>query len=259
MGIEKVCCEIIDQIAIITLNDPKTNNAFSYQLVSELSQAIDEAANNETVRVVMITGGEKVFAAGGDIEGMLKMSVQEASRYSETVQKVFLKIESLSKPVIAVIGGPAIGGGCELTLICDLRIASTKAKFGQPEVDLGVMPGAGATKRLTQLIGPALAKEMIFTSRLIDAATAKEIGLVNQVVEPADLLSEAMKLAKKIASKAPLAIRLAKETINRGLNTDIVSATEYERRGFALLFSSADRLEGMSAFIEKRRPNFRGE
>ena len=153
MGIEKVCCEIIDQIAIITLNDPKTNNAFSYQLVSELSQAIDEAANNETVRVVMITGGEKVFAAGGDIEGMLKMSVQEASRYSETVQKVFLKIESLSKPVIAVIGGPAIGGGCELTLICDLRIASTKAKFGQPEVDLGVMPIAGATKRLTQLIG----------------------------------------------------------------------------------------------------------
>ncbi|NLC08108.1 MAG: hypothetical protein GX755_09140 [Syntrophomonadaceae bacterium] len=259
MVFEKVRYELIDSVAVVTLNDPKANNAFSFQLVSELSQAIDEAANNEAVRVVMITGGEKVFAAGGDIEGMLKMSVQEASHYSETVQKVFLKIESLGKPVIAVVGGPAIGGGCELTLICDLRIASTRAKFGQPEVDLGVMPGAGATKRLTRLVGPALAKEMIFTGKLIDAATAKEIGLVNQVVEPADLMNEAMKLARKIATKAPLAIRLAKETINRGMDTDIVSATEYETRGFALLFSTADRQEGMRAFLEKRRPDFQGK
>lgn len=259
MGFERICFEIIEPAAVITLNDPKTYNAFSHQLVSELSEAIDKAASNEAARVVLITGGDKVFAAGGDIEGMLKMSVFEASHYSETVQKIFLKIEALPKPVIAVIGGPAIGGGCELALICDLRIASTKARFGQPEVDLGVMPGAGATKRLTRLVGPAIAKEMIFTGKVIDAATAKEIGLINQVVEPPELMNEAMKLAKKIAFKAPLAIRLAKETINRGLDTDLVSAMEYERRGFALLFSSTDRAEGMSAFIEKRRPNFRGE
>ncbi|NLK52988.1 MAG: hypothetical protein GX295_11195 [Syntrophomonadaceae bacterium] len=259
MNMEKILYEVRDSLAIITLNDPRSLNAFSYPLVYELSLALDKAEKEPEVKVVIITGGEKVFAAGGDVPGMLEMDSFEAGHYSKTVQQIFNKIEFLSKPVIAMIAGPAIGGGCELALACDLRLASSNARFGQPEVDLGVVPGAGATVRLSRLVGPALAKEMIFTGRIIDATTAQQIGLVNQVVEPAELWPVAKKLALKIANKAPMAIRLAKEAINVAMNSDFLTATQFESRGFALTFSTVDKNEGMKAFLDKRKPVFQGK
>ncbi|NPV90348.1 MAG: hypothetical protein HPY50_06220 [Firmicutes bacterium] len=256
---EAIIYEKNETVAVITLNSPKTMNAFSYQLISELNSALDLAAEDDSVRTVVIKGGEKVFAAGGDIAGMLKMVPLEASEYSRTVQSVLNKIERLEKPVIAAISGLALGGGCELAMACDIRLASSSAKFGQPEIDLGIMPGAGATKRLARLVGPGAAKELILTGRVIDAAAAAKMGLVNQVFEDAELNDEAMKMAKRIAAKPAVAVKFIKETINTGMDLDVLDALENERKAFSLLFSTADKKEGMLAFMEKRKPQYQGK
>jgi len=255
---ENLLYKVEDSVAILTLNSPSNFNAFSPSLVRELSKALEVIEAEEEIKVVILTGGEKVFAAGGDIAGMLEMGPLDAERYSAMVQNVLNQVESLSKPVIAAVAGSALGGGCELAMACDLRIAATNATFGQPEVELGIMPGAGATKRLARLVGPAIAKELIFTGRIIKADAAYEIGLVNKVVPPDQLMTEALNLAQIIARKPPSAIRLAKTTLNIVLETDLFCALELERRGFAILFSTEDKREGMRAFLEKRKPVFRG-
>lgn len=243
-------------VAIITLNRPPMN-PLNGQVFRELDQAADELQADDTIKAVIITGaGDRAFAAGADITEMVKLTPVEAYNFSQVSRVALEKIESLKKPVIAAINGLALGGGCELSLACDFRLASDNAKFGQPEINLGIIPGAGGTQRLSRLVGAAKAKELIFLGDIFDAATAEKLGLVNKVV-PADMLmEEAKKLARKLASKPAVAMQMAKEAINTGVNIDLKSALILEIQNVATAFASADSKEGMGAFMEKRKPNF---
>lgn len=245
-----------DGVAIITLNRPPVNPLNS-QIFKELSQAADEIQADNTVKAVIITGsGKKAFAAGADISEMANLTPVEAYSFCQGSRIAFEKIENLGKPVIAAINGMALGGGCELALACDFRIAADNSIFAQPETGLGIIPGGGGTQRLPRLIGTAKAKELIFLGDTIDAAAAEKIGLINKVV-PADLLmDEALKLAKKITSKPAVAMSMAKAAINIGVNLDINSALNLEIQNFVIAFASDDRKEGISAFMEKRKPNY---
>lgn len=244
-------------IAQVTLDRPKAMNALNGELIAELGQVVDLIARDDAVRAVVITGGDKVFAAGADITYMLTASPIQALQYSEQLHRVFDKLEALPKPVVAAVAGFALGGGCELALACDLRVAAAGTKFGQPEITLGIIPGAGGTQRLSRLIGAARAKELIFTGDLIDADKAREIGLVNRVVPAEVLLEEAGKLALKLARKPGLALAAAKRAINAGLNSDLATGNMIERECFAGLFATADQKEGMQAFVDKRRAEFK--
>ncbi|EGO61827.1 short-chain-enoyl-CoA hydratase [Acetonema longum] len=247
-------------IGFVTLNRPKALNALNAALMKEISHLMDQIAADPTVQVVIITGsGEKSFVAGADITEMQPMSAVEGRNWGKFGQATFDKIEKLPQPVIAAVNGFALGGGCELAMACDIRIASEKAKFGQPEVSLGITPGFGGTQRLSRLVGKGRAKELLFTGDLIDAQEAYRIGLVNKVTAPEELLNAAKALAQKIMSRAPVAVQVCKAAVNEGLDVDLDSGVAYEAEVFGLCFATGDQKEGMAAFVEKRPAKFTGK
>jgi enoyl-CoA hydratase len=249
-----------DGIAVITLNRPKALNALNKALLLELSSALGQVENDSSVHALILTGaGDKAFVAGADISEMRVMTPHEARAFARLGQAVMTKIERLAQPTIAAVNGYALGGGCELAMACDIRLASVNAKFGQPEVNLGVIAGFGGTQRLPRLVGAGIAKELLMTGDMISAERAAAIGLVNHVYEAAELLPKAKELAKKIAQKAPVAIRLSKQSVNEGVNMDIDRALSHEAELFALCFATEDQKEGMSAFLEKRSARFEGK
>jgi len=260
LKLENLLFEVREDIALITLNRPKALNALNSALLAELGRVLDVIAWDAGIKAVVLTGaGEKAFAAGADISEMQAMTAMEARAFSKNGMDSITKLETLPQPTIAAVNGFALGGGCEVTLACDIRIATTKAKFGQPEVNLGVTPGFGGSQRLPRIVGSGIAKELLFTGDIIGAQRAYEIGLVNHVVEPEELLDNAFEMAKKIASKGQLAVRLTKQGVNEGLNMDIERALQYETELFGLSFSTDDQKEGMAAFLEKRQADFKGK
>jgi len=260
MQFQYVIYEKSERIATITLNRPEALNAFNKDVVEEILKALEDAKNDEKIRVVILTGaGEKAFSAGADIKTMKGFDALKARELSLMGEKLCSAIENFEKPVIAAINGYALGGGLEVAMACDLRIASDKAKMGQTEINIGLIPGWGGTQRLTRLIGKTKAKELVFTGKMIDAKTAEQLGLVNMVV-PADQFREAVrKFAMELAEKAPVALRIAKALINKGADMSLDAAIALEREGFGVVGSTEDLQEGVSAFIEKRKPVFKGK
>lgn len=256
MEYKKLIIEDQGAVRIIKINNPEALNALNTAILNELDHAFTEVAAESSILAVILTGEGRSFVAGADISEMKSKNAIEGEVFGKLGAAVFRKIELLPKPVIAAINGFALGGGCELAMSCDIRLASAKAKFGQPEVGLGITPGFSGTQRMPRLIGMAKAKELIYTADIIDAAEACRIGLVNHVYEPEALMEEALKMAEKIASKAPIAIKNSKEAINRGVQTDMDSAVAIESYLFGLCFASEDQKEGMTAFFEKRKPEF---
>lgn len=246
--------------AIVTINRPAALNALNKEVLEELYDAFKGLEEDESVVCIILTGsGAKAFVAGADIAAMQSMDAVVAENFARLGHKVFNAVESCSKPVIAAVNGFALGGGCELAMACDVRLAAENARFGQPEVNLGVIPGFGGTLRLARLVGKGRAKELIFTGDMVDAAEAYRIGLANKVVAAEDLISEARKMADKIASKGPLAVRFAKQAVDNGIEMDLDRAGRYEAGLFGLCFASADQKEGMLAFLEKRPAKFSGQ
>ena len=249
-----------DGIAILSINRPKVLNALNEETLKELKDAFCQIENDAEVKVIILTGaGEKAFVAGADIAFMQKLTPIQAKEFARLGQNVFSKIENLKKPVIAAINGFALGGGNELAMSCDIRIASDRSKFGQPEVNLGIMAGFGGTQRLTRLVNPGMAKEILLTADMYDAQTAQRIGLVNHVVTPEELMPFAKSMAKRIAARGPVACRLTKEAVNDGLEMDLEKAFILEADLFGLVFSTSDRTEGIDAFLNKRKPEFKNE
>ena len=248
-------------IVKLTINRPEVRDALNTATRQEIRNAIDEIEKDGDVRVVIITGaGEKAFVSGADITAFKDATPIVMEESASTLgQQLFSNIENLSVPVIAMINGFCLGGGLELAMCCDIRIASDNAKFGQPEINIGLFPGAGGTQRLPRLIGWGKAKELIYTGKIIDAAEAERISLVDRVVPPEKLEEEVNQLAETIASKSPLIIKLAKKAINRGMYTDLAAGLAYEKANFALCFATEDRKEGVAAFLEKRKPQFKGK
>ncbi|MDN5348521.1 MAG: enoyl-CoA hydratase [Clostridia bacterium] len=244
-------------LLIITINRPEVRNALDRQTWQELKRAITQARTDPEVKVVIITGaGDKAFAAGADVKALKERSMIETLDGEN--QAILTELENLEKPVIAAINGYALGGGCELALACDIRIASENARLGQTELNLGFIPGAGGTQRLARLVGIGKAKELIFTGDIIDAATAERIGLVNRVVPLPELLPAAKAMAKKMMAKGPLALRMAKIVINGGISANLATGLLIEKLGQTVLFGTEDRMEGINAFLEKRDPQFQG-
>lgn len=241
-------------IGFVTINRPKALNALNSETLTEIGVMFDQIENDDEIRVVILTGsGEKSFVAGADISEMKDKNGMEGRKFGLLGNSTFRKIETLSKPVIAAVNGFALGGGCEISMACDIRIASANAKFSQPEVGLGIMPGFGGTQRLARLVGMGMAKEMIYTTRMIDSKEAYRIGLVNKVVEQVQLLEEATKLAKDIMKNAPIGVMLSKQAINRGMQVDMDTAINFEAELFGACFSTEDQTEGMDAFLTKRK------
>lgn len=246
-------------LAVLTLDRPRELNALNQATMLELDSAIQALANNQTVGAVIITGGgEKSFVAGADIGEMKDMGALQAKDWARLGQQIFSRIENFPRPVIAAINGFALGGGCELAMACDIRLASEKAKFGQPEVSLGIIPGFAGTQRLTRLVGRGQAKLLIFSGEIIDAREALRIGLVDKVVPAEELLDAAKELAGKMLAKAPVALSQAKLAINKGIEMDSESGYAFEAESFGLCFTTADQKEGMRAFLDKRKPEFTG-
>ncbi|CFX83496.1 Crotonase superfamily [Syntrophomonas zehnderi OL-4] len=257
MAYKNIILEKEDSLAILKVNRPQALNALNNETLREIKAAVMEVKDDETVGALIITGaGDKAFVAGADISFMENLSAVEGRDFGLLGQDVFTAVENLEKPVIAAVNGFALGGGCELALASDIRLASQKAVFGQPEVSLGITPGFGGTQRLPRIIGEGRAKELIFSARSIDAQEAYRIGLVNQVYPPESLLEEAKKMARTIMANAPLAVRFSKAAINKGMQTDIDSALAIEADLFGLCFSTQDQKEGMNAFVNKRKPAF---
>lgn len=257
---ENVLCEMRGRIALVTINRPKVLNALNRQTMVELKAVVEQLALSREAGAVILTGsGEKAFVAGADIAEMQSMSALEGRDWGKFSQNVFNSIENLSQPVIAAVNGYALGGGCELAMSCDIRIASENARFGQPEVLLGVIPGFAGTQRLPRLVGKGRAKELLFTGEQIDAAEALRIGLVNRVTPKETLLEAAFAMAETILSRGPVAVKLCKAAVNEGLDMDFESAQAYEAEAFGLCFATADQKEGMKAFVEKRKPQFTGQ
>ena len=257
MAFENVIIEKDGVIAVITLNRPQQLNALSYDLIKDLSLAMQELDRDDQIRVIIVTGGEKVFAAGADIKEMAERGpfddrLHERLAYRDRINKI-------SKPVIAAVSGFALGGGCELAMSCDIIVAAENARFGQPEVNIGIIPGSGGTQRLTHLVGKHRAMEMVLTGEFMSAADAERFGLVNRVVPPELVMEEAKSIATKIAAKPALAVKAAKEAVLKSANLPLDEGLEFERKSFWLLFASEDRAEGMKAFLEKRKPQFKGK
>ncbi|GAB6173722.1 enoyl-CoA hydratase-related protein [Paradesulfitobacterium aromaticivorans] len=255
---ETILVQIEDGIATITLNRPKVLNALNNQVYQELGDAALQLGINDSVRVVIITGGSKVFAAGADIGQMADANVIDIVTDNQPATRALREIENMPKPVIAAVAGYALGGGCELALAADIRIATDDAQFGLPEIKLGILPGSGGTQRLPRLIGAGRAKELIFSGDYISAEEAWRIGLVNKVVPAAELGEASRTMAKRFANHGAVALRLAKSCVNEGLGMDLNAGLQYEQRCFSILFATEDQKEGMKAFIEKRKPNFLG-
>lgn len=244
-------------IALVELNRPKELNALNLQLMQELKEALLMLDMDDSVRVIVLTGNEKAFAAGADIKQMANKTAVDMLRIDQF--STWDQIRKTRKPLIAAVSGFALGGGCELAMTCDMIVASETAKFGQPEIKIGVMPGAGGTQRLTKAIGKSRAMEMVLTGKFIDAEEALSFGLITKVVPVELYLQEAMKLAATIAQMSPIAAMLAKEAVNRSFETHLDEGLHFERKNFYLTFSSEDQKEGMQAFIEKRKPNYKGK
>lgn len=245
-------------IGILTISSPATLNALNTTILGELNTFIDELDTN-TTRVLIITGEGKAFVAGADIAQMSNLNAEEGYQFGKFGATVFKKIEDLPIPVIAAVNGFALGGGCELAMACDIRIASQKASFGQPEVNLGIIPGFSGTYRLSKLVGQGIAKELIYTGNRIMADEALRIGLVNKVVAPEELLDATLTMAESILTSAPIAVRLAKKCINENYDLNACDAIELENKYFSECFATADQKEGMAAFLGKRKAMFRNE
>ena len=246
-------------VATVTINRPKALNALNAATLTELRHCCDVVRQDRSVRAVIITGsGDRAFVAGADIAAMVEMSPLESRTFALHGQGLMRQIEQLPIPVIAAVNGFALGGGLELALACDLILAAESAKFGQPEINLGIIPGFGGTQRLARRIGLSAARLMIYTGEMIGAEAALRLGLVNRVMPAAELLAEARKLAAALADKAPVALQQAKAAINVGTEVDLDDGCRYEAEAFAVTFGSADRTEGMRAFLEKRPPTFKG-
>jgi len=257
MSFETLIVERDEAVTLIRLNRPQALNALNGRLLQELAQALDEAEADEAVRCLVLTGSERAFAAGADIKEMSDKT------YAQMFAADFFtagarRLEQVRKPIIAAVAGYALGGGCELAMLCDFIIAADTAKFGQPEINLGVMPGIGGTQRLTRFVGKSKAMEMVLTARMMDAAEAERAGLVSRVVPVDKLIEEAMAAAKKIAAQSPLAVMMNKELVNAAYETTLSTGVAMERRLFHSLFAFDDQKEGMAAFLEKRPPTFTG-
>jgi len=239
-------------VGIITMNRPETLNALSSAVFADLLKAFDVVENNDDIYVVVVTGAGRSFVAGADISEMASMNVAEGKKFGDLGNQAMLRLEMMEKPTIAAINGFALGGGCELSMACDIRIASEKAKFGQPEVGLGITPGFGGTQRMPRIVGTAAAMELILTADVINAQRALEIGLVSRVVAPEALMDTAMELANKIASKAQMAIRASKQAVRRGIQCDMATAATYEALAFATCFGTEDQKDAMKGFVEKK-------
>src|SRR5688500_12250301 len=244
-------------VALIQLNRPKELNALNTQLMQELRDALQSLDRNDDVRAIIITGNDQAFAAGADIKQMADKSPVDMLMIDQF--STWDQIRKTKKPIIAAVSGFALGGGCELAMTCDMIIASESAKFGQPEIKIGVMPGAGGTQRLTRAVGKAKAMELVLTGRFISADEALSYGLVNKIVPVEMYLHEAVLLAKEIAEMSPIAAQLAKEAVNRSFETHLEEGLYFERKNFYLAFASEDQKEGMKAFIEKRKPEYKGK
>jgi enoyl-CoA hydratase len=258
MAYENLVLERRGRVAIITVNRPEKLNALNIRTRMEILAAFEELAREDEIRVVVITGaGDKAFIAGADINEFAGKTALEQREIMRS-RRAFDSVEDFPKPVIAMINGYALGGGCELAMACDVRIASTRAKLGQPEIKLGIIPGGGGTQRLPRLIGEGRAMELILTGDLISAEEAERLGLVNRVVAPEELESTTMEIAGKIAEMSPVALRMAKQAVKNAARLDLRAGLEAELDLFALCFASEDKEEGVRAFIEKRRPEFKG-
>ena len=251
--------EIKDGIAYVTVNRPKSLNALSNDVLDDLHAAFTAVNSDPGVKIAILTGEGKAFVAGADISEMVKLTTLEGRAMMIKGQNVMNLIESINKPVIAAVNGFALGGGCELAMACDMRIASENAKFGQPEVNLGIIPGFGGTQRLPRLVGKGMGKYMIMTAEMIDAQEAYRIGLVEKVVPAEELIGAAEKVAKTIMSKAPIAIQAAKISVNNGISLDVKTGVAFEGEALVAPFSSEDRMEGMKAFLEKRPAQFKNK
>ncbi|MBK8471561.1 MAG: enoyl-CoA hydratase/isomerase family protein [Sphingobacteriales bacterium] len=248
--------EAAQHVALIALNRPKELNALNLQLMGELRDALRQLDNNPDVRVTVLTGNERAFAAGADIKQMADKTAIDMWQIDQF--STWDSIKKTRKPIIAAVSGFALGGGCELAMLCDMIVASETAQFGQPEIKIGTMPGAGGTQRLTRAVGKAIAMEMVLTGKFIGAQEAYRLGLVNRVVPVALYLQEAIRLAQQVAALSPVAVALAKESVLQAFNTSLDEGLVLERKNFYLSFASQDQKEGMAAFVEKRTPNFNG-
>ena len=257
MSYETILTEVQEKVGLITLNRPEAMNALNGDLMIELIKALLDFELDEEIGAIVIAGSERVFAAGADISEMSEMSAVEM--LTSSFVELFDGIRDIKKPIIAAVSGYALGGGCELAMSCDMIVASEKAKFGQPEVNLGVIPGAGGTQRLTRAVGKAIAMEMVLNNRTLSAQEALEFGLVNYVVPVEEYLDKAMKLAKRISVRAPLALRQAKDSVNKAYELSLTEGLDFERRAFYFLFATEDQKEGMAAFTEKRSANWQGK
>jgi enoyl-CoA hydratase len=242
-----------EHVAVITINRPEALNAINYDVLAKLSEAVEAAATDDDVYVLILTGTGKAFVAGADISQMKDFSPIEAKRFAEYANAIFSRLESLPKPSIAAVNGYALGGGCELAMACDIRIAGARAKFGQPEVGLGITPGFGGTQRLPRLVGSSKAKELILTAENIGAEEALKIGLVSRVAPDEELMSAAFELAGKIAKNAQIAVRQSKEAINRGLQCALATGLSYEAQAFSVCFSTEDQKDAMNSFVSKSK------
>jgi enoyl-CoA hydratase len=260
MSFEHVLLERRGAIGLITINRPKVLNALSVQTLDELREALLELKHDPEVRAVIVTGsGEKAFVAGADISELVKLSSTEAKDYALRGQRVLELVEHLGKPVVASVNGFALGGGCELAMACTLRLAADAARFGQPEIKLGAIPGFAGSQRLPRLVGKGRALELLLTGRMVDAEEALKIGLVNRVVPASDLMRESLALAEQLASSAPVAARYVIEAVTRGLEMPFADGSLLEASLFGLAASTEDMHEGTQAFLEKRKPTFRGK
>jgi len=247
-------------LATLTIDRPAALNALDMATLDEIDAAIADVGADRTVRCLLVTGaGSKAFVAGADIAAMERMTAVEARAFSRRGQAVLRRLEELPIPVVAVVNGFALGGGCELALACDLIFASETARFGQPEINLGIIPGFGGTQRLARRIGLGRTRELIYSGAMVDAAEGLRLGLVDRVVAPDQLIEQARAFAASLAEKAPIALRQAKAAVNVGTDVDLASGCAYEAEGFGVAFASEDRREGMQAFLQKRRPTFKGE